>query len=248
MNRSCEPDQIVYFFTDFGTQGPYLAQMESALLEQYSRARILNLLSDAPIFSPRPASYLLGALVPYLASGSSVVGVVDPGVGGGRKAILIEAAGRRFIGPDNGLFASLLKENARCWQIHSPESNLSATFHGRDLFAPALGVLLSGKPLKLTSICASELVGHDWSTELSEIIYIDHYGNAMTGLRADGLPPLARLRVAGRELSRCRTFSDVPAGEMFWYENSIGLVELAINQGHICDEPGIRLGTTVEVL
>ena len=248
MNGHGASEPVVYFFTDFGAQGPYLAQMETALLERCSRVRVLNLLSDAPPFSPRPASYLLGAMVPYLAPGSTVVAVVDPGVGGDRKAILVEARGRRFIGPDNGLFASLLKEDASCWQIHWPQSNLSATFHGRDLFAPVAGALLSGKALDVTGISPAGLVGYDWPLDVAEIIYIDHYGNAMTGLRAETLAPQARLRVAGRELSQCRTFSDRPEGEMFWYRNSVGLVEIATNQGRACEEPGIRVGAPVEVL
>lgn len=243
------PVPVVYFFTDFGAEGPYLAQMETALLAHFPAARVLNLVANAPPFSPRPASYLLDALLPYLAPGCVIVGVVDPGVGGERKAILLEASGRRFIGPDNGLFAALLRtKGIRCREIHWPASSLSATFHGRDLFAPAAGTLLAGGELDLSPLPVDELEGHDWPDELGEIIYIDHYGNAMSGLRAERLAPDARLQVGDRRLSRYRTFSDLPAGEMFWYENSIGLVEIAVNRGRACEEPGIGVGAPIQVI
>ncbi|HLO79056.1 MAG TPA: SAM hydroxide adenosyltransferase, partial [Magnetospirillum sp.] len=81
----------------------------------------------------------------------------------------------------------------------------------------------------------------------AEIIYGDHYGNAMTGLRAATLDGGRQIRVAGRVLPRARTFSDMPQGAAFWYENSIGLVEISINRGNAMAELGMEIGTVVEV-
>jgi len=235
---------IVYFFTDFGAQGPYLGQMETMLLKQYPEAQVINLVSDAPAFSPRPSSYLLGALIPWLAPYSMVVGVVDPGVGTERKPLLLEAGGRRFIGPDNGLFASLLnQDDCRAWEICWEGACLSSSFHGRDLFAPAAGKVLAGKPLQLARMPLGRLSGQDWPEELFEIIYIDHYGNAMSGIRADTLDPDAVLRIGNTTLSRATTFAEVPPGTAFWYENSLGLVEVAVNQGRSDIRLGISVGT-----
>ena len=88
----------------------------------------------------------------------------------------------------------------------------------------------------------------DWPDDLCEIVYVDHYGNAMTGLRAAMLPPGARLTAAGRVLDRARTFSDLPPGAAFWYENSNGLAELAVNQGRADRDLGLAIGSPVEIV
>jgi S-adenosyl-L-methionine hydrolase (adenosine-forming) len=88
----------------------------------------------------------------------------------------------------------------------------------------------------------------EWPDDLREIVYIDHYGNAMSGLRAVSLPRDAQLVAAGRVLQRAGTFSDRPPGTAFWYENSNGLVEIAVNQGRADRELGLAIGTPVEIV
>jgi S-adenosylmethionine hydrolase len=81
--------------------------------------------------------------------------------------------------------------------------------------------------------------------DLAEIVYVDHYGNAWTGLRADGVPHGRALRAAGREIRHARVFADVPAGAAFWYENSSGLVEIAVNRGSAGTALGLGIGDRV---
>jgi S-adenosylmethionine hydrolase len=88
----------------------------------------------------------------------------------------------------------------------------------------------------------------DWPDDLGEIAYVDHYGNAMTGLRAAALPRDARLAAAGRVLERATTFSDCPPGTAFWYENSNGLVEIAVNQGRADRALGLTIGSQVAII
>ena len=88
----------------------------------------------------------------------------------------------------------------------------------------------------------------DWPDDLCEIVYVDHFGNAMTGMRAATLPSDARLAAADRVLERARTFSDLPPGVAFWYENSNGLVEIAVNQGRADRDLGLAIGTPVEII
>jgi S-adenosylmethionine hydrolase len=128
-----------------------------------------------------------------------------------------------------------------------PET-LSASFHGRDLFAPVAGWLASGeRPAHKPR--ASKIGRHaDWPDDLPEIVYIDRYGNALTGLRGNFLPKGARVAVSGQVLRRARTFSDVPPGEAFWYENSNGLVEIAVNVGRAADALRLVIGSPVVVL
>ena len=92
------------------------------------------------------------------------------------------------------------------------------------------------------------MAGTDWPDDLARIVYIDHYGNAVTGLRAAQLAPEAVLRAAGRELRRATGFSDLPRGQPFWYENANGLAEIAVNQGHAAQVLGLALGAEVEVV
>ena len=88
----------------------------------------------------------------------------------------------------------------------------------------------------------------DWPDDLAEIVYTDHFGNAMTGLRAAMLSPNARLAAAGQLLERARTFSDRPPGSAFWYENSNGLAEIAVNQGRADRDLGLVIGSQVEIV
>jgi S-adenosylmethionine hydrolase len=128
-----------------------------------------------------------------------------------------------------------------------PEA-LSASFHGRDLFAPAAARLARGDTaVELTR--PGEIGRYpDWPDDLPEIVYVDRYGNAMTGLRAALLSATACLAVGGRVLTRRRTFSDVPEGVAFWYENSNGLAEIAVNAGRADANLGLTVGTPVGVL
>ncbi|HEU0157033.1 MAG TPA: SAM-dependent chlorinase/fluorinase, partial [Stellaceae bacterium] len=171
-------------------------------------------------------------------------------VGGSREAVVVEADGRLYVGPDNGLFEPVLRRAATCrgWDIAWRPEELSATFHGRDLFAPVAARLARGDApetlLRDGPICRYP----EWPDDLPEIVYIDGFGNAMTGLRAAMLPADASLGAGGRELSRARTFSDVPPGAAFWYENSNGLAEIAVNGGRADRMLGLAVGSPVALL
>ncbi len=240
---------LIFFFTDFGAQGPYLGQMEGVILATAWQARVINLLADAPAADPLHAAYLLDALAARLPPGVVIVGVVDPGVGGDRRALMVESAQRVFLGPDNGLLAPLVNgdKDARVHELTYDPATLSASFHGRDLFAPVAASLVTGQPVPVSPLQRSEIVGVDWPDELAEIIYIDQFGNACTGLKADCLPTSARLRLGNVQVQHARTFSAVEPGGLFWYGNSAGLVEIACNQGEAARRLGLSIGSALEV-
>src|SRR5262249_53301080 len=156
--------------------------------------------------------------------------VVDPGVGGTRPPGIVEADGRRYVGPGNGLFGLIERRAATApsWDIDFKPQHLSASFRGRGLFTPVAGMLGRGGPPPGRPRAGREGCA-DWPDDLAQIVYVDHFGNAITGLRASMLAPNAKLAVAGRVLERARTFSDRPTGAAFWYENSNGLAEIAVN-------------------
>lgn len=227
------PPAIVTF-TDFGWEGPYLGQVKAVFLREAPGVAVIDLMADAPSFDPMGSAYLLAALVPYMPSACVALCVVDPGVGGERDAVVAEVDGRLFVGPDNGLFEPSLRRAGavRCWRIDWRPERLSSTFHGRDLFAPVAARLARGEAPEAIGCSACPPPRRpDWPDDLARSIYVDRYGNVMTGLRAAQLSDAATVVVAGRRLSRADRFSAVGPGEAFWYANSVGLVEIAVNCG-----------------
>jgi S-adenosyl-L-methionine hydrolase (adenosine-forming) len=241
---------MIVLFTDFGLEGPYTGQVKTVLYRSAPAVPVVDLFADAPAGKPKPAAYLLAAYGVWFPPGTVLFAVVDPGVGSTRGAVIVEADDRWYVGPDNGLFELVTRRACavRTWDIVWRPEGMSASFHGRDLFAPvaaqlARGVLPSEPPR------SNEIGRHpDWPDDLPEIVYIDRYGNAMTGLRAALLKERAQLRVSGRELARARTFSDLPPGAAFWYENSNGLAEIAVNGGRADAALGLAVGSPVAVL
>jgi hypothetical protein len=241
---------MIVLFTDFGLAGPYTGQVKAVLARRAPGVPVIDLFADLPAGRPKPASYLLAAYGPWFPPGTVLLAVVDPGVGGERRAVVLEAEGRFYVGPDNGLFEHVLRRSgsARSWEIEWRPESLSASFHGRDLFAPVAAQIALGGPAAAMLRPAGIGRCGDWADELAEIVYIDFYGNAMTGMRAAALPTAARLAVGNHELSRARTFSDVQPGIAFWYENSNGLAEIAVNGGRAETALGLTVGAPVAVI
>jgi hypothetical protein len=208
---------------------------------------VIDLLHDAPAFDVKAAAHLLAALMSRMPAGQVVLGVVDPGVGTDRGAVAVHADANWYVGPDNGLFSVLAVRAAtrKIWTITSVPPDASSSFHGRDVFAPLAAAIATGRFPDDSVREASGLAIEFGAGDLPEVIYIDHYGNAWTGLRAAGVPPTRRLQVAGREVPHARVFGAVPAGAAFWYENSSGLVEVAVNRGSAAHELALAVGTPV---
>ncbi len=232
-------------FTDFGPGGPYVGQVEVVLHARAPGVPVVGLVADAPACNPQAAAYLLAALMPDLPAGVVVLAVVDPGVGGERRAVLAEVDGRWLVGPDNGLFELMFRRatRLRVWDIIWRPDCLSATFHGRDLFAPVAARLATGAtPEIIGCVPISPPSRPDWPDDWPAVIYFDPYGNAFTGTRAASLAADAHMEIGGRRLARGRIFTDVPPGTAFWYENSCGLAEIAVNGGRADTLAGIALG------
>lgn len=241
---------MIVFFTDFGAQGPYLGQMEMVIRQTLPAEPVVNLIADAPRFDPQASAYLLAALAAGIPRQSVVLAVIDPGVGGQRLALVVEADGVLYLGPDNGLFEILARRarTFRAWEIVWRPERLSASFHGRDLFAPMAARLAAGLGPEDCGCRPVEPSRHaGWPDDLACVIYHDHYGNAWTGLRASTLAADAVLRVGGESFRRARTFSDVPPGTGFWYENSSGLAEIAVNGGAAASLSALAIGASVTI-
>ena len=241
---------MIVLFTDFGLHGPYAGQMKAVLAQMAPGIAVIDLFADAPVGNPKPSAYLLAAYAPWFPAGTVFLCVVDPGVGGTRPAIILEIDDRWYVGPGNGLFEPVQRRagKAQCLDITWKPERLSSSFHGRDLFAPVAAMLARGdrppgEPRKNNVDRRPK-----WTDDLAEIVYVDHFGNALTGLRATMLPEGTRLATSGQVLERANTFSDLLPGGAFWYENSNGLAEIAVNQGRADRVLGLTIGTPVTIL
>ncbi len=243
---------MIHIVTDYSLDGPYAGQMRGMLARRAPGIPVVDLMHDAPERNPRAAAYLLPALAAGMAEGDVCLAVVDPGVGGARPPVVVAADGIRFVGPGNGLFELIQRRAtlAEAWTIDWRPEKLSASFHGRDLFAPVAAMLARDEwpacsPLAEGWRNDPRRPGADWPDDLAEAIYSDGFGNVMTGLRAAAVGERATVEVAGALFSRARTFGDVAEGRGFWYENAMGLVEIAVNGGSAARQYGIEAGLPV---
>ncbi len=245
-----DPGSMIVLFTDFGLTGPYVGQVKAVLHHQAPEVRIVDLFADLPPYDPKAAAYLLPAYVEEFPAGAVFLCVVDPGVGGKRAPGVLKAGGRWYVGPDNGLFELILRRQpgeSTWWEITWRPQRLSATFHGRDLFAPVAARIANGGEPEGIMRPVEGIRRPDWPDDLAQVVYIDGFGNAVTGIRSAALSPQAEILVAGERLHRAVNFSDVSPGTPFWYENANGLVEIAVNQGKANVVLNLTVGTGVMV-
>jgi S-adenosylmethionine hydrolase len=239
---------MIVLFTDFGTRDPYVGQMKARLAEHAPAQPVVDLLHDVPDFNPHAGAHLLAALAGGFPPGSVFLAVVDPGVGTPRGAVVALAGGRWYVGPDNGLLSVVAARHAdtRLWRITWQPDRLSATFHGRDLFAPIAAEIARGEfpSDKLAPVDALN-VEFD-AGDLPRVIYVDHYGNAWTGVRS--APREAYVSATGHSFKHSESFGFVGKGEGFWFLNSAGLLELAVNRGSAAAAYGLKVGDAVQVL
>lgn len=236
----------VFLFTDFSVSGPYTGQVIAAVMQHDARIPVVDLMHDAPLMRPDLAAYLLPAVCGVLADDAVVVAVVDPGVGSERAALIVDTERGTFVGPDNGLLSRLPSIQAVSVIDWRP-LELSASFHGRDLFAPVASRVALGEPLASHPIKTDQMVGGDWPATRHEIIYIDGYGNGVSGIDGKKIREINRITIKGRRIPSAETFSCVPFGELFWYRNSLGLIEVAQNGGSAADVLSLALGDKILV-
>ncbi|MBE0622035.1 MAG: SAM-dependent chlorinase/fluorinase [Burkholderiales bacterium] len=235
----------IVLFTDFGSGDIYVGQVKAVLQRLAPGVAVIDLLHDVPAFNVRAGAHLLAAMVDNFPEDSVFLAVVDPGVGGARDAVVVRADERWYVGPDNGLLSVVAARarNSDSRRISWQPPELSASFHGRDLFAPVAARLAAqgGVPadwLEHTNRLNVDFGGDD----LPEIIYVDHYGNAQTAVRASGIARTASLLVGAHRLPYARVFSEAAEGAAFWYGNSQGLVEIAVNRGSAARLLGLKIG------
>ncbi|MDO9225126.1 MAG: SAM-dependent chlorinase/fluorinase [Pseudomonadota bacterium] len=240
---------MLLLMTDYGWQDPYVGQVKAVLATHAPGVAVIDLLHAVPDFNPHAGAHLLAALCRDLPAGAVVLAVVDPGVGGPRAAVVVEADGRFFVGPDNGLLSVLAgrAQAARIWRIDWRPQPCSDSFHGRDLFAPIAGWIAAGDFPADKHTPVAELEVRFDTAELPRILYIDHYGNAWSGIRGGIAEPGSNVEVKGHVLPWRRVFVEAGKGEAFWHVNSSGLIEIAVNRGSAAEKLGLKVGDPVRL-
>ncbi len=238
---------MIVLFTDFGVADPYVGQMHAVLAQAAPNIPVIDLFHAVPNFDIRAAAYLLPAYAREFPPGTVFICVVDPGVGGARRSVMFKVDERWYVGPDNGLFHILARRSAdgECRVIRWQPRQLSASFHGRDLFAPVAARLACGEIPDSEPTTLTIPPGPAWPEDFAAVLYVDHYGNAITGIRAASLGIERSLRVGETIVKYVRVFSEAPMGVAFWYENANGLMEIALNQDSAAKQLNLHGGDRV---
>jgi hypothetical protein len=241
---------LITLLTDFGTADGYVAELKGVLYSAAPDVRVVDLSHDIPPQDVESGRLAVARYWRRFPSGTVHVVVVDPGVGSARAALAVSSDGRFLVGPDNGVLSpSLLTSGARAVTLPIPVT-ASATFHGRDVFAPAAAALATGTPIdSLGAVCHDPVVrrtpearrGSDGAV-LGEVIVVDRFGNAITNLIA---PRGGRIEVAGRAMPILRAYADALVGDIVAVVGSSGFVEVAQRDGNAARTLGIARGTPV---
>jgi S-adenosylmethionine hydrolase len=249
---------LITLTTDFGLADSYVGVMKGVILGIDPTATVVDISHDIAPQDVREAAYVIYTAYPYFPPDTVHVVVVDPGVGGQRRAIALRAAQACFVAPDNGVLSYVLAREGLGEAVSLTNSRyhrptVSHTFHGRDIFAPVAAHLARGVPLTelgepLTEIATFSLpqpqvlpdgvvVGH--------VLHIDRFGNLILDVREGdfSLDEGLVLEVAGRRIQDLgRTFTDVPAGELVTYIGSSGHLEIALREGNAAQSLGMKRG------
>jgi S-adenosylmethionine hydrolase len=253
--------RIITLTTDFGTRDPYVGTMRGVIFTIASDARVVDLTHEIAKQQITEGALVLQACRDYFPSGTIHLAVVDPGVGGPRRPVVIESRRQFFIGPDNGIFSYVLDDSARGFELRNPSFQLSDpsdTFHGRDIFAPAAAHLSLGvEPARFgpevrdfVRLEARKPVVYA-NTVRGEVIHVDSFGNLITNVSRElvdgvgrGLPCV--LEVSGRRIEGIlRRYVDAAPGRLLALVGSAGLVEIAVRDGSARRKLGVGVGDPV---
>ena len=257
---------IVTLITDFGTRGEYSGAMKGAVLRVNPQCQVVDITHEVEPQNILQAAWVLKSSHPYYPPGTIHVVVVDPGVGTGRRAIVLEKDGFFFVGPDNGVFSLILSPpgEAPAFEITRRQFFLSPrsdTFHGRDIFAPVAGHLSLGLEPRFLGPRIKDLVTIDWpglrrsKGELrGRILWTDSFGNLITNVSREAHGPelfgrTVQIKGKGWRIDRVhRTYGQVRRGQPMALFGSGGLLEISVNQGDALHTLGLKPGDPITIM
>ena len=252
---------LITLLTDFGTADYFVGAVKGAILSVNPRVVIADITHEIPPQDVEAAAFTLVASYQTFPAGTIHVAVVDPGVGSARRAIVVSAGKRFFVGPDNGIFTYIYDRHPSHRAFHVTKEKYfrrptSTTFHGRDIFAPVAAALSTGvKPEKFGDLITDAVrlktsllpvVQKNGRIE-GRIIHIDRFGNCVTNLTPDLLGHDGVLLVKGKQVREFRDFYGEAdsAGKLFAIWGSAGFLEISVNRGSAAKILRAKRGDTV---
>jgi S-adenosyl-L-methionine hydrolase (adenosine-forming) len=260
-----QPSGVITITTDFGHQGPFVGVMKGRILTRFAEAKIVDLTHEIVVHWPAEAGFWLARSFEYFPAGTVHVAVVDPGVGTSRDIVAVTARGHVFLAPDNGLLAPIVGRyhDANIVRLNAPQlarfgvTRPSATFHGRDIFAPIAAELAAGR-------CKPEELGDSvktlvpaWvdeptvepSSVTGVVITIDNFGNLISNIDAHLIERfrLPLVHAGNHSFPLLRTYGDTRPGEYLALVNSFGVVEIARAEQSAAEGLGLSRGAPVVV-
>jgi len=242
---------IVTLLSDFGTVDSYVAEMRGVLSTYAPKATLVDISHDVSPGDVRAAQYILSRTWMFFPEGTIYVAVVDAWVGTDRRVLGATRFGRYFLAPDNGLL-SFLSLNATFISIPVlPEA--APTFHGRDVFAPAAGVLANGGSFESLGSAITDplylplpIPKTDGDAVVGEVLHVDRFGTLVSNIAPNALQPGASIQVGGVDVGPLRrTFADVASGALLAFTGSGGTVEIAVRDGSATRMLGLGVGAEV---
>jgi S-adenosyl-L-methionine hydrolase (adenosine-forming) len=247
---------IITLTTDFGLADGYVGIMKGVILGIARDVHLVDLSHDIPPQDVREAIYLLDAAAPYFPDGAIHLAVVDPGVGSERRLLVVRTGRACYVGPDNGLFTRPLTEpGAEAWELDRPEfwlPQVSRTFHGRDIFAPAAAHLANGllpgemgrpvvDPVRIA--IARPTRAPDGAIR-GQVVHVDRFGNLITDVPASWVAGEGwKCRIAGEDFAGIReTYAAVSPSTLLMLIGSGGSLEIAERNGNAARRLGVRAG------
>ena len=255
---------LITLTTDFGTNDPFVGIMKGVILGRAPGTTIVDVAHGIPPQDVRAGALVLRHAMPYVPAGAIHVAVGDPGVGSARRAICVETAAGLLVGPDNGLLslAAPLADVRRIVELADERFFLtprSATFHGRDVFAPVAAALATGTPIAALGPALPDMERLLLPTPVrrgshlrGEVVYVDGFGNLVTNVDEAALANFPRPGVsitigAVRLCGIAASYSAVPRGEPVAVLNSWGVLEIAVRDGSAAQHLGAGRGAPVVV-
>ena len=256
---------VITITTDFGHQGPFVGVMKGCMLSRFPAAVIVDLTHEIVVHWPAEAGFWLARAFGYFPPGTVHVAVIDPGVGTARDIVAVRAAGHLFLAPDNGLLAPVVSRTREAVIVRLTAPRLaqigvqrpSATFHGRDIFAPVAAELAAGRcqPEALGEVVSSLVPSwvDDPTVEARSVsgvvISIDHFGNLITNIDAALIERfrLPLVHAGNHSFTLHRTYGESRPGEYLALVNSFGVVEIARAENSAAEGLGLSRGAPVVV-
>jgi S-adenosylmethionine hydrolase len=252
----CMP-RVVTLTTDFGTGSGYVAEMKGVLLHARVAPTLVDIAHDLPPHDIRAASWLIGQTSRAFPAGTLHIVVVDPGVGTARRLVWASIGGQDYLCPDNGVLSRVLATaTAPAARVVAIDGTASATFHGRDVLAPAAVRLLDGEPPESLGPPAGPLVVLPWPAPretgaglVGEVIHVDAFGNLITNLPAEcwsRVVAAGGLQIGDQLVTTLvRTYGEAARGTVVALVGSQGFIEAAVVEGRASDRLAARAGSPV---